>query len=453
MKDKARLIMLIVLAAAFGFGLLHLLTLRFQTGDVLPVYSSLRSDPLGAKAWHDSLDHLGTVKVSRYYQPLDRLEASPGATVLFLGLPAGRLIWAGRDLWKELDRIMTSGGRLVIAFRPTAGKFEIEAPEDEKADEAKKDEDATGKKDRLEKPEKEQSSRKDGPSPDRTESADRNKARKPESKKKPPGDLAKLGRTLRKWISIERHWGLKIAHDPKWSLKKKYQAGPASGHGPVVSWHSSLYFEDLSKPWRVLYRRDGRPVIIERRFGSGSVVLMSDSYHFSNEALRAEPRAELLSRLIGPVTEVVFDEAHLGLQEDLGVAGLGRKYGLHGLLAGLLVLAVLFIWKNSFSLVPADDDAPGGRMVYASPRDYTAGLVSLLRRNVSSREILEVCWREWKAAQESLRRDWGPYINRAEAVAGRKSRAGGPADPVEGYLEIHQILSEGKKTWNRARTT
>jgi hypothetical protein len=53
-----------------------------------------------------------------------------------------------------------------------------------------------------------------------------------------------------------------------------------------MAFWSSLW--DLDSNWRVLYERGGYPVLIERVFGSGSIVLCSDSYFLSNEALRRE---------------------------------------------------------------------------------------------------------------------------------------------------------------------
>jgi len=40
------------------------------------------------------------------------------------------------------------------------------------------------------------------------------------------------------------------------------------------------------------------------------------------------------------------------VQEHRGVATLARKYRLHGFVAGLLLLAGLFVWRYGFSLMP-----------------------------------------------------------------------------------------------------
>ena len=45
------------------------------------------------------------------------------------------------------------------------------------------------------------------------------------------------------------------------------------------------------------------PVVIERQYGNGSIVLVADSFLVSNEALRSERHPRLLARLFaGPPT-------------------------------------------------------------------------------------------------------------------------------------------------------
>ena len=47
------------------YGGVRLFQLRFETGDVYPEYSSLRSDPLGARVFYQSLEQVGNMEVSR----------------------------------------------------------------------------------------------------------------------------------------------------------------------------------------------------------------------------------------------------------------------------------------------------------------------------------------------------------------------------------------------------
>ena len=64
----------LVLAGAFCFGLARLFALRYQAGEVYPPYSTLRADPLGAKAIHDALRELPGVEVRRNFLPLKKLQ-------------------------------------------------------------------------------------------------------------------------------------------------------------------------------------------------------------------------------------------------------------------------------------------------------------------------------------------------------------------------------------------
>src|SRR6266516_392281 len=56
MRGKLPIIFLAILLAAFAFGLLQLFKLRFESGDVYLEYSSVRTDPLGRRAFYDSLE-------------------------------------------------------------------------------------------------------------------------------------------------------------------------------------------------------------------------------------------------------------------------------------------------------------------------------------------------------------------------------------------------------------
>src|SRR5438876_10067245 len=55
------------------YGGVRLFQLRFETGDVYPEYSSLRSDPLGARVSYPSLEPAGTIEASRTTAPSSRL--------------------------------------------------------------------------------------------------------------------------------------------------------------------------------------------------------------------------------------------------------------------------------------------------------------------------------------------------------------------------------------------
>jgi hypothetical protein len=167
-------------------------------------------------------------------------------------------------------------------------------------------------------------------------------------------------------------------------------------------------------------------------------VIVTDSYFLSNEAMLKDREPQLLSWLIGPNKEVMFDEAHFGITESPGVATLIRRYRLTGLIAGLLVVAGLYVWKNSTSLVPKPSEVAKESLVEG--RDSAAGFINLLRRSIAADEILAACFAEWRksAAQSALSPS---RIAAAEsAYETEKSLTKKDRDSVRAYNTISDIL-------------
>jgi hypothetical protein len=226
-------------------------------------------------------------------------------------------------------------------------------------------------------------------------------------------------------VSLSERWGFKLA------THKTNETGSAAS-----PWHSALHFDALDKPWRVLAREAEHPVLIERNLGKGSIVLAADSFFVSNEALRRARHSELLTSLIGPHRVVVFDETHLGVREEPGLMTLARRYRLRGLLAGLSVLAALFVWQNAFSFVPAADRHLDETMEISSGRDAASGFVSLLRRSIIPSKLIAVCVQEWKQSF-AHRKDYAGRVAQIEELA----RAGGK-DAAEHYRQIAEELAK-----------
>ena len=133
--------------------------------------------------------------------------------------------------------------------------------------------------------------------------------------------------------------------------------------------------------------------------------------------------------------------SHLGVTEQAGVAVLMRRYRLQWLVAGLVVLAGLFVWKNSSSLVPApaseqhdDDDVAG--------KDAAAGFVNLLRRSISSRDLLDVCFSEWKKSQPQSGRYSADRLAQAESIfQAESSLPSRERAPLQTYQRICAALA------------
>ena len=144
---------------------------------------------------------------------------------------------------------------------------------------------------------------------------------------------------------------------------------------------------------------------------------------------------------------MIFDESHLGIQKNPGIATLGRKYNLHWLFFALILFGLLFVWKNSVYFVnPTEKFHDKGVSDSAPSRDYKQGLVSLLRRNIPKSRILVTCAETW---EKSVLTGKGHPAERTgaisrvkEVIESERRKAGRQADPVKTYQEICNILSK-----------
>lgn len=415
-----------LLGAAFLLSLLHLFQLRYTTGDVYPPYSSLRADPLGVKALYESYGRLSGMEVRRNLRPLETGADLPPAGFFLLGFNAGQLSRLSEPLVQEWERLARLGGRVVIAL----------APESERPWRPRVFENAPGRR----------TAPRPHPAPPESEEPSEEEPAMPRPQRRDqPRD-----ESPDRFVSLERRWGFKSDYE-----RLPQTAGgdslPVSVHRTwntpvpdVIPWHTALFFDGLDPSWRVVYAREAKAVLIERDLGRGSVVLSADSYFLSNQAMRQDCYPQLLAWLAGSHSTLVFDETHLGIMERPGVASLARKYRLHGVLAGLLLVAGLFIWKSSYSLVPPAssrkvpvEDGIGGR-------DSASGLINLLRRTVGPGEILFACYNHWKASGGQQVAGHSPSkLERMQAlVAQEQARPAKQRQPVETYQTLTRILAE-----------
>src|SRR6185369_11929954 len=171
-----------------------------------------------------------------------------------------------------------------------------------------------------------------------------------------------------------------------------------------------------------------------REYGKGALILSTDSYMFSNEALRKDRQTRLIAQLLGDARNIVFDEGHNGMRDEASLGTLARRYRLHGFAAGLLLLAALFLWKSSARFLPAIADED--RLDSVSGKDTASGLAKLLKRSVPAAQLAQVCLAEWKKSSHLQQRCGEKKLARIEAAA-KESK-----DPVQMYRTIHQILAE-----------
>jgi len=166
---------------------------------------------------------------------------------------------------------------------------------------------------------------------------------------------------------------------------------------------------------------NGRAVIVERAFGAGTIVLMASSGVFANRSLATDRDSSLLVKLIGSYRRIVFDEAHLGVQDTGSVLGLLHKYRLDGVLWGLIALALVFVWSHAAGFPPPEPAAARNVVGY----DVRSGLAQLLRRQIPPSGVVEACVAEWK---------------RTNAGSNLRSPLPG-SDPIEDYRALQQELT------------
>src|SRR5580704_19395058 len=103
-----------LLVVLFVWGAEQVAVMPLQTGEVYPEYSSLRADPLGAKALYESLAALPELTVSRLYK--ERTVLDSGTALLVLGVDSKSWPESPEEVFDGYEHLLQKGGRLVIAF-------------------------------------------------------------------------------------------------------------------------------------------------------------------------------------------------------------------------------------------------------------------------------------------------------------------------------------------------
>ena len=464
----------LLLAAVFVFGLVRLFDLRLDQGDIYPPYSSLRADPLGTSVIYESLEQLPGITPSRYYDATFKIDDGPAHALFVLGTEPGSLDILTRSEYDTLQRFVFNGGRVVIAYYPQvddpwsyrysntnetdgpesgAKKFRRNSHKKKPVADADKDGSTTNLAENMDGA----SGTNDVTSATNTASAQASQAKAHHDRNSRraqgvPDDEDRADQQQefqRKYADLSKEWGYDFTFkklgtnlDGSVIFPQASLLPSKPGLPPRLAVHTSLCFTNLTNGWATIYQRDKKaPVVIERKFGAGSVVLVADSYPFSNEAMFKDRSASLISWMLGGGRDVIFEEAHLGIVEQPGMASLMRRYQLHGLIFSLILVAGLFVWKNAISLVPPHEESKGDAGLVVAGRDSASGFVNLVRRSISPAEIINVCFAEWKksgvrlaAMSPEQRRDLEQLIRQQAALEPNHRK------PVENYRVISQIL-------------
>lgn len=353
MFSRGRILITLVLGV-FVWGMLALFEARFESGDLYPKGSSLRSDALGTRAIADAIAEALPTKVSRHRGRVGRLRTASDATIIVAQLPLVRLVVKRDPLVSELTDAARSGARVVVAL----DDFESQSCKMSYCNEDKK-------------------SRCVDP-------AARVPVRAGESK---ASDVSCSDAAL-------GLWGFEVGGTPSVKSGLVERASTAENWLPArLPWYSPAKFIDLDPEYRTLYARGNDAVLVERRLGKGSLVLMSAGYLLSNEAQREDRHAELLTWLIGDKSRVIFEESHLGVKEPRGIMTLIRELGLEGIVIGGILLFGLFAWQRlrplSRRVVPNSN-----HIKFANATNST--MHSLLHLRMTKAQAMNACLEEAK---------------------------------------------------------
>jgi hypothetical protein len=380
-------------AAVFVYGVIELLILRFERGDLYPPYSSFRPDPLGTKALYEGLRGVKGIETGRNIEPLDRVTELSRTTLFLFGLQPSQFRVMAQSTVKAVEEAAERGGRIVISFASTDNPAHPPSNEERPEEESKEG------------------------------GADR---RDEEQRLAGEADF-----------DLGERWNVATGFSAEEEAEADFSA-PEKDFPSPLTWYGALFFEPRDHAWRVLYTRAGKAVLMERSYGRGSIVLASDSFFLSNEAMKKGRHPRLLSWLCGTHRRILFDETHLGVSRNPGVATLIRKYGLAPFFLSLIALTLLAVWKQSARFVPPcrEDDQRG----IDAGKDAFMGLTNLLRRNIAPDDVLTVCLEEWKRSFSCGGRSRSALLPRIEEIIA-SDRAGSRKNrnPVRAYSQISRL--------------
>ncbi|MGK0187899.1 MAG: hypothetical protein ACI9R3_003690 [Verrucomicrobiales bacterium] len=440
MNKAGTLIIVACLVLFLLGGIYEVFRLRFQAGDTFPEYSTLRADPLGAKAAYDTIDALDNYSlVTRNRENLRFLKVEPDSTLLFAGVTGD---WLNETLtpteFEVLDTAIQKGARCVMTLsgRDNAIGREIEIVE-------------TGEVEHV--------------TPDEVLEREANRSKKKPiniEAEKPVDDGDKAGAEEDEsesqflgFDAIKERWQFDVGYTTTedWDLEEGIAAKVEVTSpllGAEITVRSPWRFAGLGPMWKPVATIAGRPVIMQRPYGKGTLVMCADSWFLSNESLAKYRELGPLLWAVGKRSNLVVDETHHGVQESEGVVGMVARYHLHGVIPGVILLFLLVLWRGSSSLVPsaALSASENARAVTVDGIDADSGVVRLMRSGISKQEILRQCYLAW-ARHPVLRRRYSKTDVAAvrDRVVAEESKSTGQRDLVSAYREIAQSLSRRPK--------
>ena len=392
-------------------GLSKLVELRFESGEAYPVRSSLRPDPLGSKVLFESYDAQPGLTVSRNFAPFKQLnDLSPDAALLLLNVLGWDLYHLA--LYDSVQTFVEGGGRLVVALNADQVAYRFVEMEEESG------------------PDSEDATESEEDSVDDEEESDATFRRKPGTEEK-------------------HFWGeLSLIHGEREETVVQRVGGDFSDLPAELPWRQGGTLEDLGEEWIPVYAAEDEVVAALRQFGEGSIVVLTDDYLFSNEAMLKHRFPDFLIWILGGKGTVVFDETHLGVTESVGIATLIRRYHLSGFFVVLILFLLLVVWRGASPLLPPYARGAAENMILAD-HSSQAGLGDLVRRSIPVADMPREAYRKWKSTFIKSTTDQQFYADQlaeVEAVLTEQASTSSlRSRPLQTHLRIKSIINRKKR--------
>jgi hypothetical protein len=352
---------------------LRTFAVRLEIQEGYPPGSTYRADAQGCRALYQSLQRVSGVQVARFLRTFTNLPPPEGRALVITGInPVFHFLQTSDR--RTLSTWVEGGGTLIVALEAPANSVTNTGSSDYELGPSRVSPSPTGKS---------------APVP-----------------------------TQELWVEVLRNSGARVFRHADKSARHRFESAVFK---PSGSWLGPIYFRDLQSPWRVAAEADHLPVVIERSFGRGNIKLIADSYLLTNGALATDRNTGFLSWLFHKQTTILFDESHFGITENPGIASLARRYGLESAFFVLLLIALLFVWANRYSLTPVSVKRVN-RIVPGQGGE--AIMVNLLRRSLPSKDLLATCVDLYgKAGHESARTkkldQWAAGLDARTSVVNR----------------------------------
>jgi hypothetical protein len=383
----------VLMLMGLAYGLYRLVQRDIFTGTLSPIdmpYSTQIYRPRGASALYEALENMPGYTVERNLKSLLRRRGMKDTTLVLLGAGESFFALDTVENFERFEKQMREGTHYLVMLDPQsisyfdAGKWS----------------------------DKELYDPWNYSSPDKT-LREVEKEREEEMKKlKLDKFLPKEKKKDFEWERPTERWGFRFYYEGKTRKNENATLVQVSGLSPKESahWYTAWAWGGLQPEWQSLAQVNGRPVVIRRDFGQGSLTLVTDAAFTTNEALIDRSSAGFVRWLFGGQKRIIFDETMHGAVDSNSIISYVRTYGLAGFFVGLFILLGLFIWRGASSLVPRDEEHDLGQNAQTGAvagRGSLDGFATQLRSVVPRAGLLTACVNLW-ARSPSLARRYGP---------------------------------------------